>query len=178
MKTITTHETGKDLIKFLVKPGNLVGDIPILEQYERPSNYAVALEDSLVTLLDMTIVTNWFTRYDFFRVRLKEQVASRIHKMEDRLSSVIHMKASERVADFLVNFVLEFGTSDETGWTVKNFLTHADVAQLCSVSRQKVSQSFSTLKMKQYLHYDKNRIQIKHHSPMLAAKGFVNKLQA
>lgn len=166
MKTVTTHEPGKELIKFLVKPGNLVGDIPILEQYERPNNYAVALQDSFVTLLDMKIIIDWFIRYDFFRIKLKQQVAARIHKIEDRLSAVLHKTALERVTDFLVDFVREFGESDHEAWTAQNFLTHADVAQLCSVSRQKVSQVFSLLKKNKLIYYDKNRIQIKHDSPL------------
>jgi CRP/FNR family cyclic AMP-dependent transcriptional regulator len=170
MKTVTTLEPGMELIKFLIKPGNLVGDIPILEQYERSNNYAIALQDSVVTLLDMKIITDWFTRYDFFRIKLKQQVAARIHKIEDRLSAVLHKKASERVTGFLVDFIREFGERDQEGWTAQNFLTHADVAQLCSVSRQKVSQVFSRLKKNNLIYYDKNILHIKHGSSVFTNK--------
>jgi CRP/FNR family transcriptional regulator len=160
MKTVTSNDNGEELLKFLIKPGKFVGDIPLLEYSEGPNAYAQALEDSVVAFMDGEMIMAWIHEYDEFRLRVKQQIAARIQLTEERLMSVIYGNAPQRIINCLVNFTKEFGELTEKGWKVKNVLTHYEIAQLSATCRQTVCQVISDLRNKEWINYTKKHIEI------------------
>jgi CRP/FNR family cyclic AMP-dependent transcriptional regulator len=173
MKSIITNESGQELIKVLIKPGMFVGDVPLLERLERENSYATAVENSVIALLDINRVRQWLLKYEEFRIKLKQQIADRLHHLEDRLLAVIYKPAEKRVVDFLISFTMNFGAHDDGGWTVKNFLTNTEIAQFSATSRQTVSQVLNDLRYKKLLDYDQKFLRIPNNSQLLSSSEHV-----
>src|ERR1700730_17258483 len=126
---VATNEDGKEIIKYLIKPGNLFGEIPLLEGAEDPDDYAITLEDSVVCFISTEKLKRWMLKNEDLRISINKQISSRIRKIETRLLSILFKDAKTRISEFLADFVIEFGKKTERGFEVKNILTHSDIAK-------------------------------------------------
>src|ERR1700737_3602417 len=59
LKIALTNEEGKEVIKYLVKPGDLFGERPLLGVPESEEDYAVAIEDSVIYFADLEQIHQW-----------------------------------------------------------------------------------------------------------------------
>jgi CRP/FNR family transcriptional regulator len=160
VKIATTSEEGKEVIKYLIKPGKLFGEMILLEDSEHEGDYAVALQDAVISFIDTeklksAIKTDLELRKDIFF-----QLATRIKQAETRWLSMTFHDAFTRVCDFIVDFTLDFGTKRGKAMEVNNFLTHDDIAKLTATSRQTVSRIFNYLRKQNMLEYNTDVIRI------------------
>jgi len=167
---IATNEEDKEIIKYLIKPGNLFGEIPLLEGAEDPEDYAIALEVSVVCFIDAAKLKQWMLKNEDLRITINKQISNRLRKVENRLLSIIFKDARTRISEFLADFARDFGKKNETGFEVKNILTHSDIAKMTATSRQTVSSTLSELRDKKWIEYNSRMIRIPFSSALLKHK--------
>jgi CRP/FNR family cyclic AMP-dependent transcriptional regulator len=160
IKIAVMNKDGKEFIKYLIKPGNLFGEIALLGDVESPDEYAVAVEDSIVCFIDAGKMKQWMNENDDLRTEVFKQIGSRIKKVENRLLSMFFKDADTRVRDFNVEFVKDFGKQTSEGYEAKNFLTHDDIAKLTLTSRQTVSSILNKLRKNGQIEYNNRTIKI------------------
>jgi CRP/FNR family transcriptional regulator, cyclic AMP receptor protein len=170
IKIAVTNKDGREFIKYLLKQGNLFGTIPLLGGAESQEDYAVTLEDSCVCFIDSAKLKQWMEENDDLRTKIYKQIGSRIHKVENRLVSMIFKNARTRIQEFIIDFVTEFGSVTENGYEIKNILTHDDIAKLTATSRQTVSSVLSRLRNKKWLEYNNRYIKIPFSSKLLTGE--------
>lgn len=166
LKIAVSNKEGREVIRHLVKAGDFFGEVAMLNEPEHASDYAVALEDSVVSFLEVERVRQWMQTHPPLRSDLFRQVSSRIRKAEDRLLSVLFKDAGTRVSEFLARFALEFGRRTELGYEIKNYLTHDDIAKLTDTSRQTVSTVLSDLREQKHIEYNNEFVRIPQGSPL------------
>jgi CRP/FNR family transcriptional regulator len=171
IKIMVTNEDGKDVIKYLVKPGNLFGEIPLIGDYESKEDYAVAMEYSVVCFLDAEKLKYWMEVNKDLRTKIYRQIGSRIKKLENRLLAMIFKDVFTRIYEFLIDFALEFGKITNHTCEVKNILTHDDIAKLTATSRQTVSTVLNELKRSKLIEYNKKVIKIHFSSEVPVMQG-------
>jgi CRP/FNR family cyclic AMP-dependent transcriptional regulator len=167
IKIAVMNEEGKEVIKYLVKPGDFFGEITLLDEFENPEDYAVALEDATVHLVAAEKMKQWMNMHHDMRRAVNKHFCNRIRKIENRLLSIIFKNAKTRVSEFLADFVVEFGKKTDKGFEVKNILTHADLANLTATSRQTVSSTLNELRDKKLIGYNPRTITIPFSSALL-----------
>ena len=160
VKIAVTNEEGKEVIKYLVKPGDLFGEIALLGMPESNEDYAMALENSVVYFADVEQVKRWMHEYAELRINIYKQLGERIRKAEDRFLSFIFKDAHARISSFLSELASEFGKLTKEGYEIKNFLTHDDIAKLTDTSRQTVSSTLNELRDQNLIEYNNEVIQI------------------
>ena len=160
IKIALMNEDGEEFIKYLIKPGNLFGEIPLLGDVESSEEYAVALEDSTVCFMDTEKMKQWMLENADLRTEIFKQIGTRIKKVENRLLSMFFKDAATRIREFIADFVKEFGKESPAGYEVKNFLTHEDIAKLTATSRQTVSTILNELREKGMIEYNSKIIKI------------------
>ena len=160
MKIAVMNDEGKEVIKYLVKPGYLFGEITLLDERENPEDYAVALEDAVVHFVAAEKMKQWMNTHHDLRREVNKQFYNRIRKIENRLLSIIFKDAKIRISEFIAGFVMEFGKKTEQGFEVKNILTHDDIANLTATSRQTVSSTLNELRKKRLIEYNSRTIRI------------------
>jgi CRP/FNR family transcriptional regulator len=160
VKICVIDESGKEFIKYLIKPGNLFGEIPLLGVHESSDECAVALEDSLICFLDAEKLKQWMEKNQDLRINVYRQIGQRIKIVENRLASMIFKDAKTRISEFIVDFAMEYGKVKGQNYEVKNFLTHDDIAKLTATSRQTVSTVLSDMREQHLIDYDHKLIRV------------------
>lgn len=166
MKIAVANKEGREVIKYLVKAGDFFGEVAMLNEPEHAGDYAMALEDSVVSLLEVERVRQWMQTHPPLRSDLFRHVSRRIRKAEERLLAVLFKDAGTRVCDFLAHFASEFGRRTSQGYEIKNYLTHDDIAKLTDTSRQTVSTVLSDLREQKLIEYNNEFVRIPHDSPL------------
>lgn len=167
IKIALMNEDGKEFIKYLIKPGNLFGEIPLLGDVESSDEYALALEDSIVCFIDAEKMKQWMLENADLRTEVFKQIGTRMKKVENRLISMFFKDASTRVREFIVEFIKEFGKQTSDGYEVKNFLTHEDIGKLTATSRQTVSTILNEMREQGLIEYNSKFIRIPRSSGLL-----------
>ncbi len=170
IKIAVTNEEGKEVIKYLVKPGYLFGGITLLDEYENPEDYAVVLEDATIHFVVAEEMKQWMNIHHDLRREVNKQFCNRIRKIENRLLSIIFKDAKIRISEFLADFAIELGKKTEDGFEVKNILTHNDIANLTATSRQTVSSTLNDLRKRRLIEYNSRTIRIPFSSMLLENK--------
>jgi CRP/FNR family cyclic AMP-dependent transcriptional regulator len=148
------NEEGKEVIKYLLKPGDMFGEVAILNDTECSDDYAMALEDCVINFIDTDRLKHLMLLHPVIREEIAMQICRRLKKAEKRLLSLSFKDAYTRICDFIIDFTKEFGTHSDEAYEVKNFLTHDDIAKLTTTSRQTVSSTLSELREKKIIEYN------------------------
>ena len=160
IKIAVVNGKGKEVIKYLVKPGGIFGEISLLGIKESSQDYAVALDDSVVYFAGIQQIEQWMLEYPDLRSVIRQNLGQRIRNAEDRFLSMIYKDAYARICRFLKDLAMEFGKRTDQGYEIKNFLTHDDIAKLTDTSRQTVSRILNQLRDQKLIGYNTEIIQI------------------
>ena len=160
MKIAATNGEGKEVIKYLVKPGNLFGEIALLDEDENPEDYAVALDEAVVNFVEAEKMKQWMNANHDLRAEVNKQIGKRLKNAENRLLSMIFTDANTRICNFIYEFTRDFGKTTEHGYEVKNFLIHDDIAKLTATSRQTVSSVLNELRLEKMIEYNNEILKI------------------
>jgi len=157
IKIATITDDGDEDIKYLVKPGQLFGELAIAGG-ESPDDMAVALQDTLVCWVHRNIFLELSEKNRGLNNEITQILGERIRKVERKLMSMVFKDAKTRIVEFIEDFAKEFGNKEEGEWKVKNFLTHAEIAKLTATSRQTVATVMNKMRKRGAITYDDQEI--------------------
>lgn len=160
VKIATLNAEGKELIKYLIRPGFIFGELALLENHEDEDDYAVALEDCVVCFMDVDKLKQMMQMNEDLNLKIRKLVGIRIKKVENRLSSMVFKTAPERIYDFLLEFAKEFGKPVKDGYEAKLFLKQDDIAKLTAASRQTVATTMNDLREKKIIIYKGRHLKV------------------
>ncbi|NOQ71124.1 MAG: helix-turn-helix domain-containing protein [Crocinitomix sp.] len=72
----------------------------------------------------------------------------------------MYKTSEERIAEFIFSYVKEHGTKNDGLYSIKNNLTHLDIANLTNTSRQTVNNVISILRKRGMIEYSRKLISI------------------
>lgn len=135
---------GKELILFLIKPGELFGLLSLSE--ERYSNtMAVALQRCLVGYIEFADFQR-MTKNAVFSMELNKLVGSRMVRIENRLDELLFREVPCRLARLLLRLSKEFPKKMKCGDKIDLNLTQQDMANLIGATREIVSLTLNDFK--------------------------------
>jgi CRP/FNR family transcriptional regulator, cyclic AMP receptor protein len=167
VKIATLNPDGKELIKYLIRPGFIFGELALLESQEHEDDYAVALEDCIICFMDVDKLKQMMQMNEDLNLKIRKLVGIRIKKVESRLSSMFFKTAPERIYDFLLEFAKEFGRHVKDGYEAKLFLKQDDIAKLTAASRQTVATTMNELREKGIIIYKGRYLKVLHQSTQI-----------
>ena len=161
VKTGTFSPEGREVIKEILSPGAMFGDLVLGGETAR-SDFAQALHDE-VTFLAVKVT-------DFQQVMQTNQqlvfacmrhLSQRLQRVEDRLAKLVLKDARERIIEFLVETAGREGRRVGFETLVKHRLTQQEIASLTGTSRQTVTSVFNDLKKSNLIYFNRNSILIR-----------------
>ncbi len=157
IKIVSLCNNGEEIIKDIIKKGDIFGILGLLHG-ESEDDYAVALEDAVVCIIDVETLKRMMAENHHLNNYIFKLAGIRINKLERRLESLIYKDAKTRIHEFVFDYLNEHGI--ESGeFMVANFLlSNKDIGRLTSTSRQTVSKTINHLKTKGIIDFDKNTI--------------------
>lgn len=160
IKISNLSENGTEIIKYIVKPGNVFGELNLLDNDTDRHEIAVAMENVELCFIPAEEVKAMMESNKALQRSINQLISNRINKMEQRMFALMLKDVKQRIMDFLKEFVAEFGYPVTGGYQAKNFLTHEDIAKITTTSRQTVTSSLSHFKKLGWIDYNTRHLSV------------------
>jgi len=151
---------GKELIKAILEPGEVFGELAVTGQEHR-SDFAQAMTDDVrICAVQKDEMLSIMSEMPKLNQEITRTIGDRMLKLQRRYESLVFKDARERIIDFVVDTTKEKGFQVGFGMKLKHDLTHQDIAQLTATSRQTVTLVLNELKEKELINFDRGSILI------------------
>ncbi len=153
-------KNGDEVIKDLYNEGELLGILNLFEDddYE---DYITALEDTQVYILDVCYLKRLMDNNKSLNDYIFELINKRLKKIENSLSFLVNKNSTERIENFLFNYIQDFGKERDGFIYSKNVLSNKDIALITSTSRQTVNKVMNNLKKESIIFFNRGELWIK-----------------
>ncbi len=132
-------EDGKEIIKAILYPGEVFGEIGIVGEESR-KDFAVAMDaETRMCTLNVDQFKKMMEANDQLSLAVTKTIREKLRNIERRLESLIFKDARERIIDFMKEMAEKYGKKIGVEVLVKHDLTHQDMANLTATSRQTVT---------------------------------------
>ncbi len=155
---VAMHAEKKDIIKYVVRAGNLFGETCLTGEPLR-RDFAYAMDDQVEVLeMDANAVLNVMKSNFVFAQSLLHFLGERLRYTENQLENVVLKDSKSRIMDFLHQMGVEQGKRIGFETLVKHNMTHQDIADLTGTSRQMVTAVLNQLKRSNVLYFNRKKI--------------------
>jgi CRP/FNR family cyclic AMP-dependent transcriptional regulator len=155
---IAVHAEKKDIIKYVVRGGNLFGESCLTGDTQR-RDFAYAMDDQVEALeFDaQTLLTLMRSNFAFAQ-SLLHFLGERLRYTEIQLENVVLKDSKSRILEYLHQMGIEQGRRIGFETLVKHNMTHQDIADLTGTSRQMVTAVLNQLKRSNVLYFNRKKI--------------------
>ncbi len=160
IKLTSLDDDANELVKDILADGELFGDL------ELEGNFP---EDELAEVLTASTIICSFHAADFKRLmesipilalNYARKVSSKLKRLENRHADLVFRDAKSRLIRFIKDWAKTDGNRIGDKIVLNNYLTHTDIANFISTSRQSVNVLFNELRDSGLLFYDRKRIEL------------------
>ena len=159
IKIQNLDQAGHEITKGIVKDGDFFGDLIV------PSGgadeYGTVISDEFVYFM---LTTKRFEELSLeipqLSINLSKELTLKLKALENRYASLVADDVQTRLIDFFSDWANEEGEKLGPQISLKNYLTHNDIANLISTCRQTVTSILNKLKTKGNILYSRSKIVI------------------
>ncbi len=160
VKIAVYSDAGKQITKAILNPREVFGEM-ILMGVEKRRDFALAVEETTVCILNKNEVNLLLQHYSKLGLFFMQIIGARALKLEQRLESLIFKDSRTRVIEFLLESAEKHGRPVGYETLVKGFMTHQEIANLTATSRQTVTTVLNELKTKNIITFNRRRLLIR-----------------
>ncbi|WP_407527074.1 Crp/Fnr family transcriptional regulator [Lacibacter sp. MH-610] len=137
---------GKEVIKEIIREGEVFGQFT-LERNNLNGEFAQAYKsDVSLCAFNIDDFEKLLKKKPELAFHFSKQVGQKLHRLQNRLLNLLNKDVKTRLVHFLIMLAQEEGeTENNDTYTIHNFLTHEDMAQLIASSRQTVTTMLNEL---------------------------------
>lgn len=129
---------GKQAILAFVEPGELFGELALLDAGTR-EEYAEAVVNSTVILLPGDVLQDLLLESPAFSLGITRLIGLRRRRVERRLKSLLFRSTRERLGSLLLELVEQYGRPVPEGILIDLKLSHQDLASIIGATRESVT---------------------------------------
>jgi CRP/FNR family transcriptional regulator len=153
--TVKIVNSKNDTVKYIVKRGNIFGELAIYNKEAVAEEVAYALEDCVICYIESEQMEELMEKHKSLKNGVLKIYGLRIQKLERRLHDLLYKDSTTRIKEFIIDYLEEFGETNEAGKLIaKNLLSHKEIANLTNTSRQTVSNVMSTMRKEGVVDYN------------------------
>lgn len=161
IKIGTYSDEGKEIIKTVLYPGEVFGEMGIVGEQSR-KDFAIAMDsDTRMCTLDVSQFMEMMEGNPQLSLAVTKNIGEKLRNVERRLESLIFKDARERIIDFMKVMADKYGKKIGSEILVKHDLTHQDIASLTATSRQTVTTVLNDLKEKDLIYMERKKFLIR-----------------
>jgi len=137
---------GKEVIREIIREGEVFGQFS-LERNNLNGEFAQAYKaDVSLCAFNIDDFEHLLRKKPELAFHYSKQVGQKLHRLQNRLLNLLNKDVRTRLINFLIMLAQEEGEStDADAYSIHNFLTHEDIAQLIASSRQTVTTMLNEL---------------------------------
>ena len=147
--------TTNNNVKYIVKRGNVFGELALFDKEIAKEEVAYALEDCVICYIEHEQMKVLMEKHKSLKNGVLKIYGLRIKKLERRLHDLLYKDSPTRIKEFIADYLDEFGEANDNGKLVaKNLLSHKEIANLTNTSRQTVSNVLSKMRKDGIIDYN------------------------
>lgn len=151
-------EDGNEVIKAVLHPGEVFGELAVYGE-EKRNDYAQAIENTELCALERDEVIGLMRDISGFQAFLNKLMGQRVIYTQKRLESLLYKDAKTRVAEYVMEQAAKNGRKSLDGAiTLRNYLTHQEIANFTGTSRQTVTTVLNQFREANLMDFDRKRI--------------------
>jgi len=152
-------EDGKEIILNIVEPGQIFGEIALLDGRERTAD-ATAMGPTTLLVLDRRDFVPFLERNPKIAVRLLEVVCERVRRTSELVESVAFLDFSARLARLLLRLAESYGEETGAGTRINLKLSQQDLGNLIATTRESVNRQLNAWQQEGIVRLEQGRITI------------------
>ncbi|MBF2708430.1 Crp/Fnr family transcriptional regulator [Flavobacterium soyangense] len=158
IKIVSIDEEGNETIKEILKKGDLFGELA-LERDTDVNEYAKALTDevSICSFL-MSDFEDLLIKNPTLALSYTKFVGLKMKRFKNNYSNLVSKDAKTRLITFLKDWAEKEGIQEGNKYTIDNYLTQTDIAQIICTSRQTATLLLNELEEKNLIFYSRKKI--------------------
>ena len=158
IKIVSIDEEGNETIKEILQKGDLFGELS-LEADDSVNEYAKVLTDevSICSFL-LSDFEDLLVRNPSLALSYTKFVGLKMKRFKNNYSNLVSKDAKTRLSSFLKDWAEREGVQEGKKYTINNYLTQADIAQIICTSRQTATLLLNELEEKNVIYYNRKEI--------------------
>lgn len=150
VKVSIFHQDGREIILSLLGPGEVVGELSLLDGRPRSAN-VTAHEDSELIVLRRPDFLRLLAEVPKMAESLLEELAGRLRRTDDQVEGLALLNVANRISRTVLQLATDSGIETEGGIRVKDRPTHQEIANMTGTTRESVSRVFRQLEEQGYI---------------------------
>ncbi len=159
---------GKQSILAFIEPGELFGELAILEPGDR-DEYAETVETSTVVVIPASLIQQLVERYPTVSLGITKLFGLRRRRIERRLKNLLFLSNRDRLIHLLLELAEKYGVPQDDGVGLRIQLSHQDLANVIGSTRETVTVTLRELAQEGLVATGRRRIVLKDISKMAQA---------
>ena len=162
MVKIATHsDEGKEVIKTIIQPLAMFGELGIIGESRRQDMAQALREEVHLYVLGVgslkRLMQSNFTLCD----KVMKIFGNRLLRAENKLESLIFKDARSRIIEFIKESIKRSGRKVGLEMLLKHSLTHQDIANITCTSRQTVTLVLNELRKSDLIYFNRGKILVR-----------------
>lgn len=154
-------DDGKEIIKAILHPGEIFGEMSIAGQESR-TDFAQALDDDvMICATNVEDIKKIMNNNAKLSMAITRSIGERLMNVERKMESLIFKDARTRIIDLIKQMAEKRGKKIGDEILLNHDLTHQDIANITATSRQTVTVTLNELKEKDLIYMERKKILIR-----------------
>lgn len=156
VRVISIGRTGQELTLNVLGPGEIFGELSILDGQQRSAT-AITLVPTVVWLLSQADLNEFMSKYPPVNQAMIQILVERVRATARRLEAMTFQDVLGRLAFELLSLAERSGQPYEQGIEITIPLTQVDLASMVGATRESVNKAVSVLRSKELINIDGTR---------------------
>jgi CRP-like cAMP-binding protein len=161
VKISRIHPDGREVILDVVGPGEIFGELALIEEGEQSNEMAQALDDALICAMKVSDFESLLKSNPEMNMKVTKRIGLRLRKFEERVTDLVFKDSRKRIASFLVRYAEEFGKIREGIVSIKMHLSHQEIALLTGAARQTITTTLNEFRTQGLIDFSRQGMTIK-----------------
>ncbi len=161
VKIACTSHDGKEIIKDLIHPLAMFGELGLVGEIQRKENAQVLRQNALVYAVKAQDFRRLLRNNFELSSRVMFYLGKRLSAAEQRMESLVFKDARTRIVEFIKSSISDRGQKVGFEMLLKHSLTHQDIANITCTSRQTVTLVLNELRKSDQIYFNRGKILVR-----------------
>lgn len=152
-------EDGKQSILAFIEPGELFGELALLEPGPR-DDYVETLEPSVVVMIPGDEVRQMMRQHPEVSLGITKVIGLRRKRIERRLKNLLFLSNRQRLVHLLLELAEQYGWPTSDGIDLRIRLSHQDLANIIGSTRETVTVGLGKLQLEGLVRVRRRRVRL------------------
>lgn len=130
---------GKQSILAFIEPGELFGELAVIDPGREREEYAEAVEASTVVMIPSAVLEEFMEKHAHLSLSITKLIGFRRRRIEQRLKHLLFLSNRDRLTHLLLELAQQYGERQREGIRLTIPLSHQDLANLIGSTRETVT---------------------------------------